>query len=752
MQLLRDGPVEVPTADAQEFVDLYLPQLRRTLPGSVTEQDAPGPTLRLTVSSPEAQTLRVDSEFSYAARYRRPVTPDLHDAARDRSAELALVGRVEPALTDAGLMESIGGLGRWPRSVTTFTGWSAVRLAEQLDALGEQDDLDIVIEGELPTFEESRSVPQISIAAADSAQTDWLDLHVTVTIDGEDVPFTPLFAALARGDEAMLLASGTWFSLDHPELLQLERLIAEARELTDVHHEGIAINRYQLGLWDELENLGVVDQQSTRWAERVARLRSVDAFATASVPTGLQARLRPYQLEGFAWLAALWDCSLGGILADDMGLGKTVQTLALVARAHEERELEHPVLVVAPSSVVGAWVGEAQRFVPDLRVVALGETSRRRGTTVAQAAAGADLVVTSYAVLRLDADEFAEAPWTGLVLDEAQSVKNHQSKTFQAAKRVGAPFTLAITGTPLENSLMDLWSMLALVAPGLYPRPEAFGVRYRKPIERGEAPELLEQLRRRIRPLLLRRTKQQVAADLPPKQEQLLTIELSARHRQAYDRHLQRERQRILGLLDDPDGNRVAILASLTRLRQLALDPRLVDPELTGSETSAKLAYLVEQIAALHREGHRALVFSQFTSYLSLARDALTQAGLTSSYLDGRTRSRQQVIDGFKEGDQAAFLISLKAGGVGLTLTEADYVFVLDPWWNPAAEAQAVDRAHRIGQDRAVMVYRLVSAGTIEEKVLALQERKRALFEQVVDGGGLTSGAITPDDLRALLD
>jgi Superfamily II DNA/RNA helicases, SNF2 family len=252
---------------------------------------------------------------------------------------------------------------------------------------------------------------------------------------------------------------------------------------------------------------------------------------------------------------------------------------------------------------------------------------------------------------------------------------------------------------------------------------------------------------------MLRRTKDQVASDLPPKQVQVQAVELGAKHRQIYDRHLQRERQRVLGLLEDPDGNRVAILAALTRLRQLALDPRLVD-DVPGSsaENSAKITLLVEQIGELAAEGHRALVFSQFTSFLKLARDALDKAGLTSSYLDGRTRNRQKVIDGFKTGDDPAFLISLKAGGVGLTLTEADYVFVLDPWWNPATEAQAIDRAHRIGQDKPVMVYRLVSAGTIEEKVVALQERKRELFEKVVDGDGGVGGAITPDDIRALLD
>ncbi|RNI19935.1 DEAD/DEAH box helicase [Flexivirga caeni] len=754
--LLLSGPIDVPAEDAEEFRDLYYPRLTRQLhvvPGDGVPVRAPEPLrLRLTLSSPEAHAVEVVAEMLYAGKHAKPVALDVYDRTRDRAAEHALVGRLEGLLDDLGLMELVGGLGWWPIGHSVLRGWPAVRFIEQFAELEDTDDLELVVTTQLPSFEESEAAPLITVGATDSEDNDWLDLHVSVTIDGEEVPFAELFAALARGDEAMLLLSGTWFSLDRPELRQLERLIAEAREIADRQREGLSLNRFHVGLWEELEALGVVDQQSERWAQQLERVRGLDRFTAPSVPASLRATLRGYQLEGFTWLAALWDCALGGVLADDMGLGKTLQTLALLARAREEGELGIPVLVVAPSSVVGTWVSEAARFVPELRVVTLAETSRRRGTTVSEAIGDAQLVVTSYAVLRLDAEQFAAAKWNGLVLDEAQWVKNHQSKTFQAAKRIGAPFTLAVTGTPLENSLMDLWSMLALAAPGLYPRPDFFQERYRKPIERGQAPELLGQLRQRIRPLMLRRTKEQVAADLPPKQIQVQLVELGAKHRQTYDRHLQRERQRVLGLLEDPDSNRVAILAALTRLRQLALDPRLVDDvPSNAAETSAKLALLVEHVGELAAEGHRALVFSQFTSFLGLARDALTAAGLSTSYLDGRTRNRQKVIDGFKTGDDAAFLISLKAGGVGLTLTEADYVFVLDPWWNPATEAQAIDRAHRIGQDKPVMVYRLVSAGTIEEKVVALQERKRELFEKVVDGDGGPGGAITPEDIRALL-
>jgi SNF2 family DNA or RNA helicase len=435
-----------------------------------------------------------------------------------------------------------------------------------------------------------------------------------------------------------------------------------------------------------------------------------------------------------------------------MGLGKTLQTLALVQRAKDRGELDAPFLVVAPTSVLSTWEDEARRFAPGLSVAVVEATTRRRRAALGPLVESADLVVTSYAVFRIDADAFRSHRWAGLVLDEAQTVKNSSSQTYQAARRLRAPFKLVVTGTPLENSLMDLWSLLSIAAPGLYPRRDQFSEHYRRPIELGGDVELLGRLRRRIRPIMLRRTKEQVAPDLPPKQVQVLPVPLAGPHQRVYDQHLQRERQRVLRLLDDADANRIDILAALTRLRQLALDPSLVDEAHAGLAQSAKVSELVDHLSELRTEGHRALVFSQFTGYLRLVEAGLGEAGIETSYLDGSTRGRRQVIGDFRKGTQTAFLISLKAGGTGLTLTEADYVFILDPWWNPATEEQAIDRTHRIGQTKPVMVYRMVSAGTIEEKVVALQERKRDLFTRVVEGGDPLGGVITDDDIRALLD
>ncbi|MGH8966748.1 MAG: DEAD/DEAH box helicase, partial [Actinomycetes bacterium] len=334
---------------------------------------------------------------------------------------------------------------------------------------------------------------------------------------------------------------------------------------------------------------------------------------------------------------------------------------------------------------------------------------------------------------------------------EAQFAKNRQSKLHQCAKRLPTEFKLAITGTPMENNLMELWSLLSIVAPGLYPYPQRFVDLVANPVERLGDAAALQRFRRRIRPFLLRRTKEHVASDLPPQQEQVLEVRLTPRHRRVYETHLQRERQTVLGLVDDFDKHRIAIFRSLTKLRQLSLDAALVDREYDGIG-SAKLDVLVDHLVELMAEGHRALVFSQFTSFLTRVRARLDREGIDTAYLDGRTKKRGQVVDDFKSGNAGVFLISLKAGGVGLTLTEADYVFVLDPWWNPASEAQAVDRAHRIGQQKPVLVYRLVATGTIEEKVMELKERKAALFASVFEGDGAMGKGIDADDVRSLFD
>jgi len=727
-------------------------------------------------------------------------------------------------------------------------------MTETLPVLRELEAFDVEVDDDVPDYREAADAPVITTSVSDDEdRPDWFSLSVRVHVGEEEIPLAPLMAAVAAGEPEVLLESGTWVSIDRPEIEALARLMEEGRELADPQAHGtLRVSALHAGYYEVLESLGIIERATARWKERVGRLleraraaevaAEHDAVADAGgsaggtpVPEGLRATLRPYQLEGYCWLDFLRQAGLGGVLADDMGLGKTVQVLAVVQRLVEEREKAEgqvptdvgtgkdsestdsdalndpegtgPVLVIAPTSVVGSWVEQAERFCPGLRVQAVRRTAAKREESLERIAEDSDVVVTSYTIVRLCEEEFIAQDWAWVVCDEAQFVKNRTSATYKAVRRLRAPSTIAITGTPLENSLMDLWALMSIAAPGLLPDPERFGQVYRKPIDRGDT-EALERLRRRMRPFLLRRTKEQVAADLPAKTEQVLAVELGAKHRKAYDQRLARERQRILGLLEeDTAQSRFIALKALTTLRQMALDPALVDGDggNDGSGTtaargakgvkdkaaatppegqrrsgrrpspSAKVEVLLEHLGPIVSEGHRALIFSQFTRYLSGVREHLEDAGVRTAYMDGSTPDRQKVIDAFRAGGADVFLISLKAGGFGLTLTEADYVFLLDPWWNPQAEEQAVDRTHRIGQDKPVMVYRLVSADTIEEKVMALKEKKAELFARVVEGtgdveaggegagrpagvagaagaGGLTPAALTAAEIRELIE
>ena len=670
-------------------------------------------------------------------------------------------------------------------------------MVRTLPVLKDMEGFETEVVGEVPDYREADGEVLVTTDVDEDAdRPDWFSLKVHVKVGDEQVPIARLMAALANGDEAVLLDSGAWIDLDRPEIRRLAALMAEGRALAEPDPkdpDALRVSAFQAGYYAELVALGVVGRTAQRWRENVERLLALrpldDGDDGASgpgadpleipAPAGLNATLRPYQLEGYQWLDLLRSTGLGGILADDMGLGKTVQILAAIQRMLEERRAAAgdtadaprpgPVLVVAPTSVVGTWVEQAGRFCPDLRVRAVTRTSAKRGTSFAEEAAQADVLVTSYTIARLDEDELVAVDLSWLVLDEAQFIKNHASATYKAVRRLRAPSAVAITGTPLENSLMDLWSLLSVSAPGLLPGPDRFTQHYRRPIERGDT-DRLEALRAHMRPFLLRRTKEEVAADLPDKSEQVLAVELPPAHRRAYDARLARERQKVLGLLEtDTAQARFSALRSLTILRQMALDPALVeaggtDGGRSGRETkasgkgrarrrkpTAKIEVLLDTLRPVVAEGHRALVFSQFTRYLTGVREHLEAAGLRTAYLDGATVDRQGAIDSFRSGEADVFLISLKAGGFGLTLTEADYVFLLDPWWNPQVEEQAVDRAHRIGQDKPVMVYRLVSADTIEEKVMDLKEKKAELFDRVVEGAGAADEAAGAGMSRARL-
>jgi superfamily II DNA or RNA helicase len=474
--------------------------------------------------------------------------------------------------------------------------------------------------------------------------------------------------------------------------------------------------------------------------DRLAPLsEGFERLPEAPLPRDLTATLRAYQRQGIHWLAFLRGAGLGGVLADDMGLGKTLQAMCA---------FDGPTLVVCPTSVVFNWQAELARFRPGLKVSVYHGAARALDAT-------ADVTLTSYALLRLDAKLLSAHAWNAVVLDEAQAIKNPDSQTARAAYALPASFRLALTGTPVENRLEELWSLMHFTNRGLLGGRSDFADRYARPIAEGRAGAAAA-LRQRVRPFLLRRLKQDVAPELPPRTDAVLRVELGDSERAVYDAVRAATQKDVLALLggDDGDGKSkgrgmIAALEALLRLRQAACHPSLLPGQ--SASTSSKLEALLEALSTAVAEDHKALVFSQWTSLLDLIEPALARAELPFVRLDGNTKNRADVVSTFQDpGGPPVMLVSLKAGGSGLNLTAADHVFLCDPWWNPAVEAQAADRTHRIGQTRPVFVYRLVAAGTVEERILALQDSKRALMDAALGDGAAATG-LTKEDLLALL-
>ena len=758
-------PMLIPADDTQEFFDTIYPLLAGVIPlashdQSVELPDIPPSTLELTLEYYQAthqgerqDHVRISARWDYLGTEDQ--SEHQHQVLADISDDLELA--------------AIPGK-------TTLVGADAARFVDEaLPKLQQHEHLRIVENETRPAYTRLTGEPHIVINATQSEKNDWFDLGFQVTIEDRTIPFRQLFIALVRNQDSLLLTDGTYFSLKNDAFDPLRKLLEEASSMDDFGAENTSISRFNSTLLDDAEDAADAfhaDPAIVEWQQALAVLREATDIPKLQVPEKLQAELRDYQQEGFEWLSYLYDLGLGGILADDMGLGKTLQSLAMIARAKAKGE-DKPFLVIAPSSVLPVWREEVERFAPDLRVVAVDVSNLRRAETLASIRERADIVVTSYAIARLDEDYLAEEPWAGLILDEAQFVKNHQTKAHRAIRSFRAGFKLAITGTPMENTLSDLWSIFRLVVPGMLPRFAKFRDDYLRPIEAGQrvartepgtnddveqqvqqqtrSREAMTKLRTKIRPFMLRRTKESVAAELPDKQEMVLQVQMEQEHEQLYQQILQRERKNVLNLVSDMDSNRISIFRSLTLLRMLALDPSIVDDQY-AHVPSSKLNDLMARLTEILPEGHRVLIFSQFTSFLARLGQQLDQRDIDYAYLDGSTRNRGDAVDQFRSGDAPVFLISLRAGGFGLTLTEADYVFLLDPWWNPAVEAQAVDRAHRIGQDKNVMVYRMVSKGSIEEKVLALQQQKVEMFAALTEDDTAFASNVTAEDIRALFD
>lgn len=577
---------------------------------------------------------------------------------------------------------------------------------------------------------------------------DWFTLEGEADFGDTSVALPELLRGLRKGERFVKLGDGSTGVLPEEWLRRLQ-------ELADLSSGGLRYSTAQALLLDALLSAreGMEVEKADRFRDLKESLAGLAEAPPAAEPRGFHGELRPYQRAGLGWLNALGEVGVGGCLADDMGLGKTIQVLALLQgrRLSRSQREPRPSLAVVPKSLVHNWIDEAARFTPRLELFEWTGTDRHdRWAERAKGSKPVDLIVTTYGTLRRDAETFSELGLDYAVLDEAQAIKNPKSQTAKACRLLPARHRLALTGTPVENSLEDLWSLFEFLNPGMLGRSKVF-LRILK--ARSLAEEEAELLRRALRPFILRRTKEEVLPDLPAKTEQVLHCDLDATERRLYDqlrRHyhqLLREKVKSVGL----KRSKIHVLEALLRLRQAACHPGLVNDAHAGRKGS-KIQALLDHLQDAAGAGHKSLVFSQFTSFLALVRRQLETAGIPYAYLDGRTRDRKAKVASFQEDPELpVFLISLKAGGSGLNLTAADYVFLLDPWWNPAVESQAIDRTHRIGQTRPVVAYRLISRETVEEKVVQLQTEKRELAEAILAQDASVLSRLSPEDLEFLL-
>src|SRR5881394_3476859 len=559
----------------------------------------------------------------------------------------------------------------------------------------------------------------------------WFDVEMSMaSADGEKFSAADIQRLILSGNGTTRLENGRIALIDTGALEEFNEVLRDCAP--QQHAKGYRFSDVQAGFLDATlrQQPGWQVQAAAGWRDRAAR-QSGQAKLTCPPLGPLEEVLRPYQRQGVAWLQFLRDNKFGGILADEMGLGKTLQTLAFIHSCHANRKLSGPVLIVCPTSLVFNWLAEAKKFTPGLKAGALHGTGRHQHF---EDMARNDLVITSYALIRRDAERYRELEFDTLVLDEAQHIKNRQTQNAQAVKAIRAPHRLVLTGTPLENSVLDLWSIFDFLMPGYLGSATDFRERYEQPITRDKDEAVQARLGRRLRPFILRRLKTEVAKDLPAKLEQVSYCELTDDQAEIYKQVLAVSRKEVMDAVGAHGvaKSKMIVLNALLRLRQICCDLRLLkldNAEFTD-DSSGKLAMFGELLEEAVDGGHRVLVFSQFTTMLALLKDKLAAENIEFCYLDGATTNRGAVVEKFQGNAKIpVFLISLKAGGVGLTLTGADTVVHFDPWWNPAVEDQATDRAHRIGQTRVVTSYKLITRGTVEEKILTLQQKKREIIQ-----------------------
>lgn len=605
---------------------------------------------------------------------------------------------------------------------------------------------------------------------SESEQHDWFSLALDIEVAGRSIRLLPILLQLIRQSPKLLDLNyldqrndnevvtvhiqqlGQRVALPYARIRPVLSALSELyirQALTDEHT--IRLPRQEAARINQLQAQGIEWLGSPSIQELAKRL-SQPAPTLSPIPQGLQATLRDYQHEGLSWLQNLYQLGMGGILADDMGLGKTLQTLAHILSEKNAQRLQHPALIIVPTSLIANWQDEAAHFTPQLKLLTLhGQQRQALFAQIPQA----DIVLSTYGLLTRDSEQLVAHNWQMLILDEAQTIKNPRSQAAQCVSQLRAQQRLCLTGTPLENNLGELWSLFNFVMPGWLGDYKSFTKHYRTPIEKHADEQRLAHLKNRLKPFILRRSKQQVASELPAKTEITEYIELTSTQRDRYetlrlamDKKVRNEIQRV-GIAR----SHIVVLEALLRLRQTCCDLRLLseqDAQHYTARASAKMLHLLQMLRTFSAEGRRTLVFSQFANMLALIADELNKAQIPFVQLTGKTRDRRTPVERFQAGAVPVFLISLKAGGVGLNLTAADTVIHVDPWWNPASEAQASDRAYRIGQTKPVFIYKLIARGSVEEKIQQLQQHKAALAQSILEGGASAAAQLDQAALDAL--
>ncbi|WP_340121418.1 SNF2-related protein [Methylobacter svalbardensis] len=602
-------------------------------------------------------------------------------------------------------------------------------------------------------------------AEISESQQDWFEMSFNIEVDGQPMPLLPLIMPVLENYDpenlpemlSIPLGEHNYLTLPSDKIKPFLNVLLELFNSSTMGKDGsLKLSRFNAAALADLEehSHGLFSINGGKELRELGqKLKNFTGIQDVALPVNLQAELRHYQQQGLNWLQFLREYKFSGILADDMGLGKTIQTLAHLLIEKQSGRMSLPSLIIAPTSLMSNWRRETERFTPDLKILILQGTERKQ---LFYKIRDYDLILTTYPLLTRDEETLLEHDYHYLILDEAQVVKNPLSKAAQLVRRIKANHRLCLTGTPMENHLGELWTQFDFLMPGFLSDSATFKKRYRTPIEVHGDSEQRARLSRRIAPFMLRRTKQEVATELPPKTEIIRSVPLYPKQAALYESIRLTMEKKVRDAIAQKGLSRshITILDALLKLRQTCCDPRTLRlVEAQKVQESAKLDLLMELLPEQLEEGRRILVFSQFTRMIALIEDALSAQKIGYTKLTGQTRNRDEAIERFKSGEVDVFLISLKAGGVGLNLTEADTVIIYDPWWNPAAESQAADRVHRIGQDKPVFVYKLITENTVEEKIIAMQDKKRALAEGIYKGGEKEESLkLTAEDLTALFE